>query len=64
MGDNNRRLAVRESKQKADVDKTVKGRVFTQGKRKQSETERNKSAIMGHVCKTNHLIDWDSAKMV
>ena len=46
------------------MDNTVSDRVFTQDKRKQSETGRNKSAVTDHVCQTNHLIDWDSARMV
>ena len=40
-----------------------KGQSVHTGKRKQSETKRNKSAITDYVCQTNHLIDWDSARM-
>ena len=64
VGETKRKLAVRVKEHRADVDNTVKHRDFTQEKRKQSATEKNKSAIMDYVCPTNHLIDWDSARMV
>ena len=64
MGETTRKVKVEVKDHKADVDNTVRDRVFTQEKRKQSEMERNKSAITDHVCQTNHLIDWDSARMV
>ena len=41
----------------ADVDNTIKNRIFTQERRKQSETEKNKSAITDLVCQTNHFIN-------
>ena len=65
VGDTKRKLAVRVKEHRADVDNRVlRDRVFTQEKRNQSETERNKFAITDHVCQTNHLIDWDNARMV
>ena len=38
--------------------------VYTRKARKASETAVHKSAITDHVSQLNHLIDWDSAKLV
>ena len=45
-------MAVRVKEHRADVDNTVMDRVLMQEKRKQSETERNKTGIMDNVCQT------------
>ena len=46
------------------LERIEKKRVYTREGRKQSKTEMWKSAITDHVCKDNHVIDWDSAKIV
>ena len=63
VGETKRKLAVKVKEHKADIDNTVKDGVFI-WEEKQSETERNKSAIIDHVCQTHHLIDEDSARIV
>ena len=48
-------------------DEVVKVRgviAFTRGNRKASDTERHESAIVDHVVKENHVIDWDSVRIV
>ena len=41
-----------------EVDKLMEGRSFTVSARKESETDRWKSAIMDHAIKENDAIDW------
>ena len=58
MRETKRKLAVRGKVHKADVDNTVKDRVFTHGRKENNRRLRkNKCAIMD-------LIDWHSARMV
>ena len=37
---------------------------FTRGNRKGSEMERSKSAIIDHVVKENHKMEWECASIV
>ena len=39
-------------------------KVYTRAARKDSETEFSKSAITDHVDKRNHVMDWDSDKIL
>ena len=64
IGETKRKLAVRVKEHREEVEKQDKGRCFTREARKQSVGERSKSAIADHVCQENHVIDWDSAKVV
>ena len=64
IGETKRKLCVRVKEHREDVEKIDTGRSFTRDARKQSETERHKSAITDHVCTSNHVIKWDSAKVV
>lgn len=64
VGETKRRLAKRVSEHKTDVETITKGVKFTRETRKQSTTEVNKSAITDHVRQNNHIINWDSAKIV
>ena len=42
----------------------MKGRSFSWGGRKESETDGWKAAIMVHAIKENHVIHWQSAQAV
>ena len=63
IGETKRKLKTRVKEHSEDVDKLMEGRAFTRGTRKESETDRWKSAIMDHAIKENHVIDWKSAKI-
>ena len=60
----NRKLKTRAKEHRKDVDKLMKGRSFTRGARKESETDRWKSCIMDHAIKENHVIGWQSVMLV
>ena len=47
-----------------EVEVLEKSMVYTRSSRKDSLTERRKSAITDHVAQENHNIQWDKAKMV
>ncbi len=40
------------------------GTPFTREARKESQTEKHKSAISDHVAQENHTINWDSTRIV
>ena len=49
---------------KRQEEKVSKGTCYTRDRKRQSQTEMWGSAITDHAIKENHLIDWDSAKIV
>ena len=64
VGETKRMLKTRVKEHREEVEKVDKGRSYTRETRKQSETDRWKSAITDHVCQNNHVIDWESARLV
>jgi len=52
----------RQIKQKKEAE-SISNRTLTQADRKDLATETNKSAIIGHVAKENHITDWSGAKI-
>ena len=64
IGETKRKLDVRVKEHREEVEKLDKGRSFTRDSKKQAQRERSKSAIVDHVTQANHVIDWDSAKLV
>ena len=64
VGETKRKLKVRVKEHKEEVEKTMSEKKYTRASRKQSETDRWKSAITDHACQLNHVINWDSAKLI
>ena len=63
IGETGRRLGVRIKEHQDDVKKKVNVR-YTRNQRKMSTEDYNKSALTDHTTQQNHVIDWDSTKIV
>ena len=57
-------MNVRVKEYWTEVEKLEKRNVYTRDRRKQSETEMWYSALTDHAMKENHVIDWDSVKII
>ena len=64
VGETKRVVKARVKEHRTEVEKMQEVMVYTRNARKASETTVHKSAITDHVSQLNHLIDWDSAKLV
>ena len=64
VGETKRLLEQRVKEHKKEVDVLADTQKFTRETRKTSITEFSKSAITDHARQLNHVIDWDSAKIV
>ena len=64
IGETKRALKTRVKEHRDDVVKMDTGRAFTRGAAQESQETVNKSAITDHVMQLNHVIDWESAKMI
>ena len=64
VGETKRSLKQRVSEHKKEVEDLEKVMVYTRSSRKDSQTEKHKSAITDHVAQENHVIKWDKARMV
>ena len=64
VGETKRKLKVRVKEHRTETEKVNNGTRYTRDRRRQSETEIWGSAITDHAMKENHVIDWDSAKIV
>ena len=64
VGETKRKLKVRVKEHRTETEKVNKGARYTRDRKRQSETEMWGSAITDHTMKENHVIDWDSAKIV
>ena len=64
VGETKRKLKVRVKEHRTETEKVNNGTRYTRDRRRQSETEMWGSAITDHAMKENHVIDWDSAKIV
>ena len=63
VGETGRKLSVRLKEHREDVEKASQA-IYTRSQRKASETTFHKSALSDHATQSNHLIDWDSTKVV
>ena len=65
VGETKRKLKVRVKEHRTGTEKVNNGARYTRDRKRQSETEMWGSAmITDHTMKENHVIDWDSAKIV
>ena len=64
VGETKRTLKKRVEEHRKEVEDLEKTMVYTRNSRKDSLTERHKSAITDHVAQQNHTIKWDKAKLV
>ena len=63
VGETSRLFGVRLSEHQAEVKKAT-NKKYTHSERRASELEQTKSAILDHVARANHVIDWDEAKTI
>ena len=64
VGETKRKLKVRVKEHRTEAEKVTNGTRYTRDRKRQSQTEMWGSAITDHTMKENHVIDWDSAKIV
>ena len=64
VGETKRKLKVRVKERRTEAEKVTNGTRYTRDRKRQSQTEMWGSAITDHTMKENHVIDWDSAKIV
>jgi len=55
---------VRVKEHRTEAEKVSRGTAYTREKKRQSESEMWGSTLTDHTIKENHMIDWDSAKIV
>ena len=58
-----RRYGVREKEHKRDI-KTLEVKKYTRSRKKDSVMELHPSAIVDHIMKANHTIDWEGVKFL
>ena len=64
IGETKRKLADRVKEHKEEVEKITRSRAYTRVSRQQLEVDRWKSVIAGHAISSNHIIDWESVKVM
>ena len=64
VGETKRKLQVRVKEHRSETEKVSKGTNYTRDKKKLSQTEMWGSAITDHAMQENHLIDWESARII
>ena len=62
IGETGRKFSTRLSEHIKDSSNTPQ--VFTRAEKRASETVFNKSALTDHSARTNHVIDWEGAKVI
>ena len=63
IGETGHLFRIRLSEHQKEADK-ISAKNFTRSQRKTSSSETFKSAITEHVAATNHIINWDEAKII
>ena len=64
VGETKRKLKVRVKEHRDEREKVSQGAVYTRDRKRQSQSEMWGSALTDHAVKENHIIDWESAKIV
>ena len=64
IGETKRTLATRIKEHRDETEKISRNVHFTRGQRESTSDVRSKSAVTDHVIKENHVINWESAKIV
>ena len=64
IGETKRLLKTRVKEHREEVERLDTGRIFTRGASQEVKDTLHKSAITDHVMQLNHVMDWDSAKLV
>ena len=59
-----RKLQVRVKEHRSETEKVSKGTNYTRDKKKLSKTEMWGSVITDNAMQENHLIDWESARII
>ena len=63
VGETGRLLSTRIKEHRKEAEK-ITSQIQTRAKRLTSVTDQHKSAISDHVAETNHIIDWEGAKIL
>ena len=64
VGETKRMLTQRVKEHKKEVEQLTEGQKFTSEARKHSTSVISKSAVTDHARQLNHVIDWDSVRIV
>ena len=64
VGETKRKLKVRVKEHRSEAEKVSESTVYTRDRKRQSQSEMWGSALTDHAVKENHVIDWESAKIV
>ena len=64
VGETKRKLKVRVKEHKTETEKISKSVVYTRDRKRQSQSEMWGSALTDHSVKENHVINWESARMI
>mgnify|MGYP001545966652 CR=1 FL=1 len=64
IGETKRKLNTRVKEHRDEAEKVGSSLPFTRANRKQSQSQQWSSAITDHTVQNNHIMDWDSARIV
>ena len=64
IGETKRKLKVRVKEHRSEAEKVSETTVYTRDRKRQSQSEMWGSALTDHAVKENHVIDWESVKIV
>ena len=64
VGETKRKLKVRVKEHQTETEKVSKAVVYTRDRKRQSQSEMWGSALTDHSVKENHVINWESARIV
>ncbi len=64
IGETSRQLKTRIAEHKDKVEKVMSNLINTRARRKESNSEIHKSAIIDHAVHNNHIINWDEDKIM
>ena len=64
IGETGRLLRTRLKEHRKEAEQEMKERRYTRSEKKESEGILHKSAVTDHAMRTNHLIDWQGARVI